>query len=98
VRLRELGVHLGRGYLFGRPQPLSDGSPSLLTAAATADPDLPKFDPVALVHPAFTAFAGRDLDTLLGLCHPKIVLRPHPMCSVLAALVRVSPGRTPSRA
>ena len=27
ARLRELGVHLGQGYLFGRPQPLSDASP-----------------------------------------------------------------------
>jgi ketosteroid isomerase-like protein len=29
------------------------------------------------VRRAFAAFAGRDLDTMLGLCDPDIVLRPH---------------------
>jgi PAS domain S-box-containing protein len=41
VRLRELGVHLGQGYLFGRPAPLSDATPSSpaarLRTAATMD-------------------------------------------------------------
>jgi PAS domain S-box-containing protein len=77
VRLRELGVHLGQGYLFGRPQPLSDATPSPPTAATPADRHLPDLDLVVLVRQAFTAFAGRDLDTLLGLCHPDIVMRPH---------------------
>jgi EAL domain-containing protein (putative c-di-GMP-specific phosphodiesterase class I) len=41
VRLRQLGVHLGQGYLFGRPQPLSDADADADAVAAPigAQPD-----------------------------------------------------------
>jgi PAS domain S-box-containing protein len=77
VRLRELGVHLGQGYLFGRPEPDSDAIPRPAAAAAPTDRQIPEVDPADLVRRAFAAFAGRDLDTILQLCHPDIVLRPH---------------------
>lgn len=77
VRLRELGVHLGQGYLFGRPQPVSDETATPPIAAAPSDRPAVEIDPVTVVRKAFTAFAGRDLDTMLALCHPDIVLRPH---------------------
>jgi PAS domain S-box-containing protein len=77
VRLRELGVHLGPGFLFGRPQPLSANAriAPLVPAPATSRP--PDLDPVTVVRRAFAAFAGRDLDKLLELCDPGVVLRPH---------------------
>jgi PAS domain S-box-containing protein len=75
VRLRELGVHLGQGYLFGRPQPLSPVAS--IAPLAPHDDTSPGDDPVTVVRRAFAAFAGRDLDTMLGLCDPHIVLRPH---------------------
>jgi PAS domain S-box-containing protein len=77
VRLRELGVHLGQGYLFGRPEPDSVAIPRPAAAAAPTDREGPELDPADLVRRAFAAFAGRDLDTILQLCHPDIVLRPH---------------------
>jgi PAS domain S-box-containing protein len=77
VRLRELGANLGQGYLFGRPQPLS-AAPRIATVTPTPpDPQTTDRDPVAIVRRAFAAFAGRDLDTLLQLSQPNIVLRPH---------------------
>jgi PAS domain S-box-containing protein len=82
VRLRELGVHLGQGYLFGRPGPMSDAIPSPPAAAAPAHHG-PELDPVPVVRRAFTAFAERDVDRLLELCHPDIVLRPHQSTSEL---------------
>ena len=77
VRLRELGVHLGQGYLFARPEPESDATPVPPVAATPADRDAPELDPVTVVRQAFTAFAARDLDTMLRFCHAEIVLRPH---------------------
>ncbi len=77
VRLRELGVHLGQGYLFGRPGPLAQASPTRASAVpappARAAPDP---DPVSIVRAAFAAFTRRDLDALLSVSHPDIVLRP----------------------
>ena len=77
VRLRELGANLGQGYLFGRPQPLSSAAPIATVAPAPPNPQTADHDPVAIVRRAFAAFAGRDLDTLLRVSHPDIVLRPH---------------------
>jgi PAS domain S-box-containing protein len=77
VRLRELGVHLGQGYLFGRPEPEPDGTPVPGADAPPADRLVSDLDPVTVVRQAFTAFAGRDLEAMLALCHPDIVLRPH---------------------
>jgi PAS domain S-box-containing protein len=77
VHLRELGVHLGQGYLFGRPRPLSADACIAPLAPAPASSQSAELDPVALVRRAFGAFAGRDLDTLLELCDPDVVLRPH---------------------
>jgi PAS domain S-box-containing protein len=83
VRLRELGVHLGQGYLFGRPAPESGSTPGPPVAAMPADRHVPDLDPVTVVRHAFAAFARRDLDTILQLCHPEIVLRPHQSTSEL---------------
>jgi PAS domain S-box-containing protein len=89
VRLRELGVHLGQGYLFGRPQPLS---PAASVAPLTPQDDTsPGDDPVTVVRRAFAAFAGRDLDAMLGLCDPDIVLRPH--ASTVERTGRAAPYR-----
>jgi PAS domain S-box-containing protein len=77
VRLRELGVHLGQGYLFGRPEPQPDATPVLQPAAPVDARCVPEPDPVSVVRQALTAFAGRDLASMLALCHPDIVLRPH---------------------
>jgi len=75
--LRELGVHLGQGYLFGRPRPLSAATFIVPPAPEPANSRSRDQDPVALVRRAFAALAGRDLDTLLELCDPQVVLRPH---------------------
>jgi PAS domain S-box-containing protein len=77
VRLRELGVHLGQGYLFGRPRPLSAEACTGPLVPAPADLQSPDLDSVTIVRRAFAAFAGRDLDTMLELCDPDVVLRPH---------------------
>ena len=78
VRLRELGVHLGQGYLFGRPRPLLEGSGAAPPSRAPSNQESPAIDPVTTVRRAFAAFAGRDLDTMLALCAPDVVLRAHP--------------------
>lgn len=77
VRLRELGVHLGQGYLFGRPAPISCGTRTGTSAAAPSDRDAERSDAVTLVRGAFEAFARRDVDTLLEACHSDVVLRPY---------------------
>jgi EAL domain-containing protein (putative c-di-GMP-specific phosphodiesterase class I)/ketosteroid isomerase-like protein len=77
ARLRELGVHLGQGYLFGRPEPEADATPVPGAAVPPADRLVPDLDPVTVVRQAFTAFARRDLETMLAPCHPDIVLCPH---------------------
>jgi PAS domain S-box-containing protein len=73
VRLRELGVHLGQGYLFGRSEPLSDHP-----AVAPPQVQPPGSDPVSIVRRVFEAFATRDFDAMVALCHPEMVLRPGP--------------------
>ncbi len=76
VRLRELGVHLGQGYLLGRPQPISsDRSESASRPRPEHDTEFP--DAVGLVRRAFDAFARRDIDGVLAVCHPDVVLRPY---------------------
>jgi PAS domain S-box-containing protein len=83
VRLRELGVHLGQGYLFGRPAPISDAAPTRVPAATRSDSPAPGPDPVSVVRSAFDAFARRDIDALLQVCHRDVVLRPHHTTSEL---------------
>jgi PAS domain S-box-containing protein len=77
VRLRELGVHLGQGYLFGRPAPLADAAPSCAPGSTPSDHPAPGSDPVTVVRSAFAAFARRDVDAMLQSCHPDVVLRPY---------------------
>lgn len=76
VRLRELGVHLGQGYLFGRPEPIPG---AIHTAQPPGSParDPHGSDAVSIVRAAFDAFARRDLDVMLEACHPDVVLRLH---------------------
>jgi len=72
VRLRELGVHQGQGYLFGRPEPLPDGG------AATGHPGVERSagpHPGEIVRAAFAAFARRDVLALELGCHPEVVIR-----------------------
>jgi EAL domain-containing protein (putative c-di-GMP-specific phosphodiesterase class I)/ketosteroid isomerase-like protein len=85
VRLRELGANLGQGYLFGRPQPLSSVASIATVPPAPPDPQTAELDPVAIVRRVFSAFAGRDVDTLLRFSHPDIVLRPHLATAELTA-------------
>ena len=77
VLLREMGVDLAQGYLFGRPAPMASDAhgadpvparcPGLEPAGA--------LNPVQIVATAFDAFARRDVPTMVGLCHPDFVLR-----------------------
>jgi diguanylate cyclase (GGDEF)-like protein/PAS domain S-box-containing protein len=83
VRLRELGVHLGQGYLFGRPEPVPGAIHTASPSAATAERDTQPADVVSIVRRAFDAFARRDIDGMLGSCHPDVVVRPHPGTSEL---------------
>jgi PAS domain S-box-containing protein len=73
ILLREMGVDLAQGYLFGRPAPLAEAptasAPLTRTAAAGAE------DSIAVVVAAFDAFARRDLPAMLQRCHPDFVLR-----------------------
>lgn len=72
--LRELGVDYGQGYLFGRPAPLDEISAPRTLARGVPESASP--DSVAVVRATFDAFARRDLDALLALCDPGVVLRP----------------------
>jgi EAL domain-containing protein (putative c-di-GMP-specific phosphodiesterase class I)/ketosteroid isomerase-like protein len=76
VMLREMGVDLAQGYLFGRPAPMAadasgpDRVPAKCPgAAAEAD------KAVEIVTAAFDAFARRDLPAMLERCHSDFVLR-----------------------
>ena len=75
VRLREFGAHLGQGFFFGGPEPLAGGP---LNAASEPRSYSTGSDPVGLVRAAFDAFARRDVDALVLMCRPDIVLRDHP--------------------
>ena len=76
LMLRDMGVDLAQGYLFGRPAPMASGAPGHEPAAPCpgAAPE-PGRDPVAIVVEGFEAFARRDVDTILALSHPELVLR-----------------------
>jgi PAS domain S-box-containing protein len=77
ILLREMGVDLAQGYLFGRPAPMASGAqgadrvPSKCPDLAPASDN----DPVEIVTAAFDAFARRDLPAMLERCHPDFVLR-----------------------
>jgi len=71
--LREMGVDLAQGYLFGRPAPLAEaptGSPNVPRTAPEA-----AADSIGVVVAAFDAFARRDVSGMLERCHPDFVLR-----------------------
>ena len=90
VRLRELGVHLGQGYLFGRPEPIPGATRPAAPSVSPAAQDT-RSDAVSIVGSAFTAFARRDIDGMLEWCHSDVVLRPHRETSQLTG--RVAPYR-----
>jgi PAS domain S-box-containing protein len=73
ILLRELGVDMAQGYLFGRPAPLAEvptaSAPVARPASTVAG------DSIAIVVAAFDAFARRDLPAMLEHCHPDFVLR-----------------------
>ncbi len=77
ILLREMGVDLAQGYLFGRPAPMASGArgagrvPAKCPGLAPASDN----DPVEIVTAAFDAFARRDLPAMLERCHPDFVLR-----------------------
>jgi PAS domain S-box-containing protein len=77
VMLREMGVDLAQGYLFGRPAPMASGArgsdrvPAKCPGLAPASQN----DPVGIVVAAFDAFARRDVEAMLQSCHPDFVLR-----------------------
>jgi PAS domain S-box-containing protein len=66
VKLRELGVDRGQGYLFGRPRPLADLTP----VDARAGPGA-----VGVVRAVFDAFAARDERAASELFDPGAVVR-----------------------
>jgi PAS domain S-box-containing protein len=73
ILLREMGVDLAQGYLFGRPAPLAEvptASAPMARASSAADEDS-----IAVVVGAFDAFARRDLPAMLERCHHDFVLR-----------------------
>jgi diguanylate cyclase (GGDEF)-like protein/PAS domain S-box-containing protein len=72
VRLRELGVDFGQGYLLGRPQPLADSTPAVAFAPRS---DTAGSNPIGMVRTALAAIVSHDIDTLLEVCHPDVVLR-----------------------
>jgi PAS domain S-box-containing protein len=76
ILLREMGVDLAQGYLFGRPAPLAseargDRVPGKCSGLAPASDT----DPVEIVTAAFDAFARRDVPAMLERCHRDFVLR-----------------------
>jgi PAS domain S-box-containing protein len=77
VLLREMGVDQAQGYLFGRPAPMASDAPGSDPGPAACPGLAPAsdVDPVNVVAAAFDAFARRDLDGMLGRCHPDFVLR-----------------------
>jgi PAS domain S-box-containing protein len=77
LMLREMGVDLAQGYLFGRPAPMKSDAPGSepLPARGPGLTPVSEIDPVTIVTEAFDAFARRDLDGMLSRCHPDFVLR-----------------------
>jgi PAS domain S-box-containing protein len=72
--LRELGVDMAQGYLFGAPAPRPD-TPTVARPHRRAS-SAHVTDPVGLVRSAFDSFATRDVAAMLAYCRPDIVLRP----------------------
>jgi PAS domain S-box-containing protein len=73
LRLRDLGVDLGQGFLFGPPVPASSAA---LEPSGPVQPVSPGCeDSIAVVRELFAAFAARDLDGMLRQCIPEVVLR-----------------------
>ncbi len=77
ILLREMGVDLAQGYLFGRPAPMASGARGADRVPAKCPGLAPAsdHDPVEIVTAAFAAFARRDLPAMLERCHPDFVLR-----------------------
>ena len=79
IMLRELGVDLVQGYLFGRPAP-REGAPAPRPAARPARPGgtapADPADPAELVREALNAFNRQDVHTIVEMCTPDVVLRP----------------------
>ncbi len=77
LMLRDMGVDLAQGYLFGRPAPMAShvcsGNP--VPARCPGAAPAPDTDSVGIVVAGFEAFARRDVDAILALCHPEFVLR-----------------------
>jgi PAS domain S-box-containing protein len=73
-RLRELGVHLGQGYLFGRPRPLHEDQITEAPETKVAVTGSP--NSLAVVRAAFEAFAKRDVEAMQAVCAPDVVVRP----------------------
>jgi PAS domain S-box-containing protein len=75
VKLRELGVGYGQGYLFGRPQPLVDHDTSIAAAShiEPANPD--RADGTDVVRAIFAAMVDRDDDSALTFFDPDAVVR-----------------------
>jgi len=74
VRLRQLGVDRGQGYLFGRPQPLTPARPAAQPNGTNPPTPGPE-DGIGMVRSVFAAFADRDLDATLKWLQPDAVLR-----------------------
>jgi PAS domain S-box-containing protein len=77
IMLREMGVDLAQGYLFGRPAPLADVPTESAPArrGRAAGDASPADDSIGIVVAAFDAFARRDVTAMLRHCHPDFVLR-----------------------
>jgi PAS domain S-box-containing protein len=73
LMLREMGVDLAQGYLFGRPAPVEEAQAT--NERGRRVPSAASEDPVAIVAAAFEAFARRDLSAMLARCHHDFVLR-----------------------
>jgi hypothetical protein len=73
IMLREMGVDLAQGYLFGRPAPLAAAATPAASCAPRAEG--PAEDAIAIVTAAFDAFARRDVPAMVARCHPDFVLR-----------------------
>jgi PAS domain S-box-containing protein len=75
IRLRELGVDRGQGYLFGRPQPLLSAlPPAPLPNGASPSVHCPEGG-IDVVRSVFEAFADRDADAALTFFDPDAVMR-----------------------
>jgi ketosteroid isomerase-like protein len=71
--LKEMGVDLAQGYLFGRPAPLA--GPAAGCEREPRPASRAGEDPIAIVTEAFDAFARRDVPGMLVHCRPEFVLR-----------------------